>query len=94
MFGCVTLFGHCDVQQKLGRAHIHVKERLITGNGNDEITGGRPDSFCGLRGVSFAVSSRLVIIDFHVPSRFSTNLTNTCVHAVVGVTTAMTKKSE
>ena len=85
------------MQQKLvllSWAHIHVKERLITGNGNDEITGGRPDSFCGLRGVSFAVSSRLVIIDFHVPSRFSTNLTNTCVHAVVGVTPAMTKKSE
>ena len=84
------------MQQKLffRWAHIHVKERLITGNGNDEITGGRPDSFCGLRGVSFAVSSRLVIIDFHVPSRFSTNLTNTCVHAVVGVTPAMTKKSE
>lgn len=26
-----------------------MKERLVTGNGNDEITGGRPDSFCGIR---------------------------------------------
>lgn len=43
---------------------------------------------------SFAVSSRRVIVYFHLPSSFSTNLTNTCMHAVVGVTPAMTNISE
>lgn len=32
-----------------------MKERLVTDNGNDEITGGRPDSFCGIRAVLFGL---------------------------------------